>query len=134
MKKSAPFIVLAILGAAVVIPLSIALGFIEIRAVLAGDAGLYENAFAQTLRLLLRLFGLIFALVSAVLSLIGAKKKGAVAAIAIALCLGSLIFALFSLFFYEWYIGLALIVGLLFVASPAFRASLEWGKFSGTSR
>ena len=134
MKKSVPFFILAILGATVVIPLSLALGFIEIRTIIAGDTGVYENAFAQTLRLLLRLFGLMFVLASAVLSLIGAKKKGTVAAIAVALCLGSLIFALFSLFFYEWYFGLALIVGLLLVASPALRASLEWGKLSGASR
>ena len=107
-----------IVAALILFVLAAVLGVIQFRMILAGDAILYENVLGQTFRLVFRFLGMVFIGVSAVLSPIALWKKGSLLAVALSGIFGSLIFAVFSAFYYDWYIALGLIVLLLLLVAP----------------
>ena len=110
--------IITFVGATIVCLLCVALGFIEMRTLVAGDAILYESPLNQTLRLFFRFLGVALIFVAGILSCVALWKKGTLLAISVTMNAGALVFATISMFFYEWYIALGLIVGILCMVLP----------------
>ena len=106
------------IGAILVSFLCFALLFVEIRALSSGLAGLYENPLAQTFRFLFRILAFVLILTTAVLGIATLWKKGALITVFLFACYGAFFIAAISFFFYEWYVSLPLLLGILLILAP----------------
>lgn len=112
-------LVLVFVGASIVSLLAIALGFVEFRTLISGEAMLYENAASQFAQLFFRFLGMALLLTNAVIAIIGLWKSGAFTTLVLCSNFGALVFSIAALFFYEWYFAVALIfANFLLLAAP----------------
>ena len=118
--KSAPYqYILTFLGAIIGVLLSLALGFIEIRALIEGIYVLYENQVAQFLRLIFRFMMMLLLLANAIIGIIVLWKKGNLVTVSLSLGFGAAFIGILCFLFYEWYIALALTLSALMIVASS---------------
>jgi len=118
--------VVVIFGAGVSILLAVVLGAIELRMLIAGDMFLYESPTLQMLRYFFRFFCMLMLIGNGVVGIVGLRKKGAFFAFTMLMGFASMIVCITTLFFYEWYIALALsLANLLVLSSPVYELAIH---------
>lgn len=118
--KTRPWqLLLVIAGMVIVCLISAPLLFIEAWNLCSDLQTLYEDELAQWVRIFFRIMMFILLILCAVFSLIALKKKGDFITVSAFFNYGGAVIAIMSFFFYEWYFGLGLVIGmLLLIASP----------------